>query len=231
MKLHFFQDENSEESADSIQPESELVPENSQDATQAASVVEENTDDLEDPQPNNTSTDEIDRVESIQTQSLINEKHKFTKPTTPKRKRTRKETDVEDPRIEKAFQFLQQPEDPTMTYVQHLANKLKQFQGRTRVLVEHALNQVIFDAEMGYYNNVPPQFARPYSTYSSHPYHVPVAETVVGPLSSPSSSRSSQHSWSAPSDREDSSPPSRSQREDSTQENDLLSQLQSYIKL
>lgn len=121
--------------------------------TQLDTTVEDDTDSQHSSIAPESNTDNIQEGDVIERAQSVNENN-FTKPTTPKRKRTRKQVHViEDPRLEKAFQCLQQPEDATMIYAQHLANKLKQFQGRTRTLVEHAINQVIFDAEMGLHDN------------------------------------------------------------------------------
>lgn len=186
------------------------------------------------PESNTNNIQETDVIEKTQS---VNETT-FTKPRTPNRKRTRKQANlVEDPRLEKAFEFLQQPEDPSMIYAQYLANKLKQFQGRTRTLVEHAINEVIFNAEMGFYNTPAVPFTSPMQVPAS-------TTTVVGPLSSPSCSYSPQQSpWSVTSDGH-SSPPTPPVRENipspqddvpsakgNVPQDDLLSQLQTYINL
>ncbi|CAH0555333.1 unnamed protein product [Brassicogethes aeneus] len=75
------------------------------------------------------------------------------KPPTPKRKKQSKTDSVNDSQLQAALNFLQQPDDPTLIYTQHLANKLRQFSGRTRAMIEHNINQIIFEAEMGHYDN------------------------------------------------------------------------------
>ncbi|CAH1991701.1 unnamed protein product [Acanthoscelides obtectus] len=118
--------------------------------------------------------------------------NKFTKPSTPKRKRAQKQVNqTEDPLLERARQFIQQPNDPTLIYAHHVANKLKKFQGRTRTLVERAINKVIFEAEMGHYDTPAVQMS---SLYSPYPNLIPSPTTIAVPLSSPSSSYSSQDS-------------------------------------
>lgn len=59
---------------------------------------------------------------------------------------------VEDTYVEAALNFQQKPDDPDMVYAQYVASKLKQFSGKSRVLVEHAINEVIFEAEMKLYD-------------------------------------------------------------------------------
>lgn len=59
---------------------------------------------------------------------------------------------VEDTYVEAAVNFQQKSDDPDMVYAQYVASKLKQFSGKSRVLVEHAINEVIFEAEMKLYD-------------------------------------------------------------------------------
>lgn len=101
------------------------------------------------------------------------EKEKFLKPPTPKRKKKHSTPDSkEDHSLQAALNFLQQPDDPASIYSQHLATKLRQFSGRTRAMVEHGINQIIFEAEMGHYDNPPPHSSpypsegSPWSAYS-----------------------------------------------------------------
>ena len=77
------------------------------------------------------------------------------------------------------------PKDECSTFGQHVATKLKKFDDRVRSVVMHLMNNIIFDAEMGKYNNyghssvqTPPPYAQepsayvhtlsPSSTYSAH---------------------------------------------------------------
>lgn len=78
------------------------------------------------------------------------------KPLKPKTKRVNKSVIEEDPRIQEAFDFLKAPiqnPSPSLVYAQYIANKLDTYQGQTRALVEHAIHNVFFEADMGKFNN------------------------------------------------------------------------------
>ncbi|CAG9853646.1 unnamed protein product [Phyllotreta striolata] len=75
----------------------------------------------------------------------------FRKPSTPKKRRKEKE----DPRIEQAFQLLQQPipeENSSTIYAKYLADQLEKFSPVTQAVLKHKINALIFDAEMEKYN-------------------------------------------------------------------------------
>lgn len=98
-----------------------------------------------------SATDLSDNVTNTQEKAPKTAKT-FVKPTTPKRKRsTFRECEKEDPRIQKAFDFLQQPmpqEDLTQTFGKYVAQKLNQFDATKKAILIHKINQLIFDAEM-----------------------------------------------------------------------------------
>ncbi|KAL5244766.1 hypothetical protein ACI65C_012176 [Semiaphis heraclei] len=78
------------------------------------------------------------------------------KPLKPKTKRVKKSVIEEDPRIQEAFDFIKAPiqnPSPSLVYAQYIANKLDTYQGQTRALVEHAIHNVFFEADMGKFNN------------------------------------------------------------------------------
>lgn len=84
------------------------------------------------------------------------------KPSTPRQKRARttvqkeehkkrKETVHQDPRIQQAFEILQQPiesQDFISTYSRYLEQKLKQFYPRMAAILIHKINQLIFENKM-----------------------------------------------------------------------------------
>lgn len=76
----------------------------------------------------------------------------FVKLITPRRKRLKiRECEKEDPRIQKAFDFLQQArpkEDSTHTFGKYVAEKLNQFDAKNKAILIYKINQLIFDAEM-----------------------------------------------------------------------------------
>ncbi|CAH0561733.1 unnamed protein product [Brassicogethes aeneus] len=95
-------------------------------ASQPSENREENDDNFANPtqiEENSGATSNSDLVSDFK-----KEKEKFMKPPTPKH-------------------------DPTLMYTQHLANKLRQFSGRTKAMIEHTIDQIIFEAEMGQYDN------------------------------------------------------------------------------
>ncbi|XP_017774374.1 PREDICTED: uncharacterized protein LOC108561092 isoform X2 [Nicrophorus vespilloides] len=91
---------------------------------------------------------EIDRFENVED---IENRLKALKTVTPNPQKNVKNHREE---VHSSYQT-RPPEDPTMIYASHLTNKLKQFEGRTRSYLEHAINQLVFEAEMGMYDNIP----------------------------------------------------------------------------
>lgn len=73
-----------------------------------------------------------------------------------------------------------------MVYAQYIANKLDTYQGQTRALVEHAIHNVFFEADVGKFiqssstQNVPPDTS--YYAYQSHVPHV-LQTTPASPAS------------------------------------------------
>ncbi|KAJ8926568.1 hypothetical protein NQ314_021050, partial [Rhamnusium bicolor] len=102
------------------------------------------------------SSEVIMANESTESQELlegIEQNHESPEPSTPRRKRA-KITEKEDPRIEKAFQFLQQPipqEDSSTLFAKYLADRLDKFNPQTKAILIHKINQLIFEAEMEKY--------------------------------------------------------------------------------
>lgn len=58
-------------------------------------------------------------------------------------------------REEEAYAVLQQAmkKDECTTYGEHVANELRDLQPRARTIVKHLINNILFDAAMGKYNN------------------------------------------------------------------------------
>lgn len=78
---------------------------------------------------------------------------------TPLRQR-RKKQKKEDPRIEEAFTLLknrsvsrtyEENRNPYSAYGQHVAQKLMNYSKKTQLSVEHAINNILFKADMGHY--------------------------------------------------------------------------------
>ncbi|XP_012239669.1 uncharacterized protein LOC117232586 [Bombus vosnesenskii] len=59
----------------------------------------------------------------------------------------------ENERIEKMSKAVETPsEDECYSYGMFVANKLKRYSARTRSAVQHAISDILFNADMGYYN-------------------------------------------------------------------------------
>ena len=146
----------------------------------------------------------------------------FSKPPTPKRKRRNKaaqEGEKGDPRIQKRFESLQKP-DSTTIYSKHLAEKLDQFDPRTKSILAHKINKLIFETEMDtlYPGNL--QF----STYDmprvpSSP-SLSTSSTVTSPLPAHENSNSPS---SVPEDPY--------QQSQSIPTSSILTELQEYVNL
>lgn len=122
---------------------------------------------------------------------------KFTKPSTPKKRvRVQKTIEKEDPRIQEAFRFLQQPiekENQATLFGKYLGEKLHQFDHRTQSLLIHKINNLIFEVEFNTFPNqaLPIQSQSPTPSprsLSTTPTSPPVFDTNTAysePLNSP----------------------------------------------
>nr|CAI5823940.1 unnamed protein product [Callosobruchus analis] len=83
-----------------------------------------------------------------------------------------------DPRIDQAFTILQKSteRDACEIYGEHVAMKLRSYSKRTQIMVQHLFNNILFNADMGQYDNINANYndANPFprSTVSS-PYPSP----------------------------------------------------------
>lgn len=86
--------------------------------------------------------------------------------------------------LKKAFQILTESSssshDPYLTYGQHIANELRKYDQRTLVFVKQAINNVIFEADLGKYTH--------YGGFYTQNY----GQTSYGTSQSSTSSSSSQ---------------------------------------
>lgn len=81
----------------------------------------------------------------------------FTTFKTSKPKKVKNPITDEDPRIDAAFEFLKtpiQPPDSCSIFSQHVASKLRQYDGNKREVIEHLVNTVFFDFAMGRYDYI-----------------------------------------------------------------------------
>jgi hypothetical protein len=77
------------------------------------------------------------------------------------------------------------PTDPYFTYGQHIANELRKYDPSTLAQVKHAINNVIFEADMGKYS---------YGYFTKNYSQAQRSESIVGtptPTPSPASAQSS----------------------------------------
>ena len=75
---------------------------------------------------------------------------------SPKKKAKRsKPASAYSKREEEAYAVLQQAmkKDECTTYGEHVANELRDLQPRARTIVKHLINNILFEAAMGKYNN------------------------------------------------------------------------------
>lgn len=74
---------------------------------------------------------------------------------TPKAKRSRKEESKEDPRVQKAFDIMEKSieRDPAGVYGEHVAMKLRSYDSHTFSIVQHLINNTLFNADMGKYKS------------------------------------------------------------------------------
>ncbi|CAH1104377.1 unnamed protein product [Psylliodes chrysocephalus] len=94
--------------------------------------------------------------------SVNNETDKCHTFQSPKPKRNKISTKNSNSRAEEAYLILketvacpQEPADPCSVYGAHVGNKLKTYSPRTRVEVEHAINQILYAADRGKYETSP----------------------------------------------------------------------------
>ncbi|XP_023310965.1 uncharacterized protein LOC111691820 [Anoplophora glabripennis] len=77
--------------------------------------------------------------------------------TSPRKQTLKKSVQQEDPRVAAAYDILKNvsntPKDECFTFGQHIATKLQKFDNRVRSIAMHLMNNIIFDAEMGKYND------------------------------------------------------------------------------
>lgn len=79
-------------------------------------------------------------------------------------------------RAEKAYNNMQEvlkrrrARDQSTTFGEHVANKHRSYSSRTKCVVEHLISNILFDADIGKYENYP--FITPTSNYLQEPYYI-----------------------------------------------------------
>lgn len=105
------------------------------------------------------SPDIIQSPSSTQSKKQKNLDHNFIRPVQ-NQKGKKKRIMESDPRIDEAFTILkksasnisQNLSDEFTTYGLHVGNKIRNYQPKTRSLVEHHINNILFEADMGKYD-------------------------------------------------------------------------------
>lgn len=116
---------------------------------------------------------------------------------SPKQIAKKKSKPTEDPRLTDAYSVMTalkgnisaQSKDGCSAYTEHIAFKLRSYSSYTRAVVEHHINNIIFNADMGLYaqpNNVqlpttPTNSVGDYSSSASSPVLSPAANTYQIP--------------------------------------------------
>lgn len=107
----------------------------------------------------------------------INNPYTATKASTAlprKKRRLNPEQNDNDAMLQEAFKILKdctgsQSTDPYFTFGQHIANELRKYDQRTLAHVKQAINNIIFEADMGKYNYGSYTTTSPYSTTTPSP--------------------------------------------------------------
>ncbi|XP_050300536.1 uncharacterized protein LOC126739056 isoform X2 [Anthonomus grandis grandis] len=113
---------------------------------------------------------------------------------TKRAKRNKENSNVpnEDPRISAVVDIMRsaQDRDSCDIYGEHIASKLRTYSQRTQAMVQHMFSNILFNADMGRYEDVVPKNT---SVHLSSSEGVTSASTCTTPASSPAGS-SSQYS-------------------------------------
>lgn len=108
-----------------------------------------------------------------------------------------------DQRLEEAFEILKRPYPTTTSpddwsvYGQHVANKLRGYPKQTSSIVQHFINNLLFEADMGKYDENPYQFIQQPQHFSYQ--NSPSSSTSFSHNSQPSFALSTPSYTSVPS--------------------------------
>ncbi|KAJ8971599.1 hypothetical protein NQ314_000614, partial [Rhamnusium bicolor] len=159
---------------------------------------EEEEEEPENVDPNVSQNIMSQETEDSVTKSVAEETSsvEFVSPVQPKQKR-KKINRQDESKFEEAYTILKAAvaalattSDPADIFGQHIAGKLKQYSQKARVQVEYAINNIIYDADMGKYDlvstNPPPLYLTNQHTHVSQIF---ASNPVPSPTSSYSSSQ------------------------------------------
>lgn len=88
----------------------------------------------------------------------------------------RRKSNTFDQRAEEAYNNMQEAlkrrreRDQSTTFGEHVSNKHRSYSSRTKCVVEHLISNILFDADIGKYENYP--FITPTSNYLQEPYYI-----------------------------------------------------------
>ena len=138
----------------------------------------------------------VELPENTQTETVVPEtfSKRNSPPQLPLLCKRKKIISEEDPRIEEAFRILKkstaaETQNPYSAYGQHIAQKMMGYSSRTRILVEHAINNVLFEADMGRQDRLCTMTSAPATfNYSTPVMPSPSFSDTPTPIPSPSHS-------------------------------------------
>lgn len=126
--------------------------------------LNESQNDIADINVVDTSQDNISQMVDDELQEKESDDVPFVSSQPPKKK---KKTNLVDEHLQEAFDILKRPY-PTSTapdewsiYVEHVGNKLRGYPKQTAYIVQHLINNLLFEADMGKYDANPFQFVQP----------------------------------------------------------------------
>lgn len=112
---------------------------------------------------NGVETDGVDLAEEHNTeQPFIQEKPSKRKEVLSHGETfllNKKARNVEDPRVTEAYRILKEvskrneKRDDCFVYGEHIAHKLRNYDSRTSAIVQHHINNILFEADMGKYSD------------------------------------------------------------------------------
>lgn len=176
-----------------------LVFQDTQSSETEAILHESATEEVESMQQTETEDD----TEKVEEETQIVDVPKPA-PKIPKRK---KHQQTEDPRINEAFDILknvsakslQDNDDECGVYGKHVANKLRNYNKRTRAIVQYHFNNIMFQADLGQFDTPAQVSITPFNSSSTTPIPSPSPQSTVETTSvscDPPRSYSSQSPYS-----------------------------------
>lgn len=106
--------------------------------------------------PQNEGESSQKTSEECNTQEQFNDIiQKAPEKTAKKTSKKRRQEEEDDKMLTEAFKILTEPSqatDPYFSYGQHIANELRKYDSHTLIYVKQAINNIIFEADLGKYS-------------------------------------------------------------------------------